>query len=184
LAGGATTSGGGVAASGRVAPVDGSAGAGAGAAGVRAARRRALRELEAAEARWGADPCASGAAARGAGGGAIAGAARGGAGGGETVDEPDVGALAPFDGVVVAGGGGRVAALVSAPQSGCASATPALRVRFAGFSPSSSMTHTSRSPERSLEKAIFDPSGENAGETSLAGSFVKRVGAVPSAFMT
>jgi hypothetical protein len=46
------------------------------------------------------------------------------------------------------------------------------------------MTYTSRFSARSALQAIRDPSGDQAGQTSIAGSFVRFVGAPPSAFIT
>ena len=59
-------------------------------------------------------------------------------------------------------------------------------MRFAELLPSAFMTKISMSPvgPRFVAKAIFVPSGDHVGSTSLAGSFVRFVKPLPSAFMT
>src|SRR5439155_13350983 len=61
----------------------------------------------------------------------------------------------------------------------------ALFVRLAGVPvPSALATKTSKSPLRSLEKAIRVPSGDQAGAPSLPGEFVKFTGAVEPSELT
>ncbi len=55
---------------------------------------------------------------------------------------------------------------------------------FTGPEPSAALTNTSRFPERSLVKAIFDPSGDQAGSRSAPGEFVMFTGPEPSAALT
>jgi hypothetical protein len=61
-----------------------------------------------------------------------------------------------------------------------------LRVKFVRLDPSAFMTKISSLPPvpRLVEKAIFAPSGDQAGDSSSAGLFVRFLWPLPSAFMT
>jgi hypothetical protein len=60
----------------------------------------------------------------------------------------------------------------SGDQVGCQSNCPGFVVSLVGAEPSAFMTQISKLPERSLVKAIFVPSGDHAGWSSVAALFV------------